>query len=495
MQTPTIRGQDADNSSMDQLTFSIMSGQPFAISNDGLIVTTTAPLDREILVAQSYRLIAIVQVTDQGGHSSTATITITVTDVNDNPPCFPPDITTIFNVEEGRETFPDSRSFVGMVQAMDLDLPLNPLITYFISGGDNGDFDINPQTGEIFVIGQLDREENPFYTLNITTTDGNLTCGIQVQITILERNDNDPIFTQNPYLGSTVENAPVGTTVDVNFTATGVDLQVVATDLDQNANITFSVLPQTGPPVPFRVNSKDGFIITNDSLDREGTDRYTFLIQAHDGLRNSSTVIEIVILDFNDQEPEFLRDSINVTVPEFTPANFVILFVEATDNDVGSNAEIVYSISTVNPPSAANVFNISSTRGGIFPIEEIALNPGDPQVITLSVAASNLPSSIPSGLPVPADIATVILTIEPLNTNAPNFTTPHYVFTVTENQNGTTIGRVLATEPSGDVGTVITYSIAGIGGSDFLNFRIDLMVSILLIRITLIVGFFYRMDQ
>ncbi len=476
-QTPTIRGQDGDNSSMDQLTFSILPGQPFAISSDGRTVTTTALLDRESLVLVSYRLIATVQVTDLGGHFTTAILTVTVTDTNDNPPCFPPSINTMFSVEEGRETFPDPRSFVGRVQAMDLDLPRNPLITYFISGGDNGNFDINPQTGEIYVINQLDREEIAFYVLNITTTDGNLTCGIQVEVTVLERNDNDPIFSQNPYLGSVVENADVGTTIDVNFIATGVNLQVVATDLDQNAVLTFSVLPQPGSSVPFTVNSESGFIITNASLDREITDRYTFLIQADDGMRSSNTLIEVVILDFNDQDPVFIRDVINITVPELTPANFVFLFVEATDNDIGNNAEILYSISAVNPPSAASMFNVSESRGSVFATEEVVLDPGDPQMITLTITASNLPSSLPNNLPVPTANATVIITIEPQNINAPNFTAPHYIFTVTENQNGTTIGSVLATEPSGDIGTVITYSIAGIGGTDFSNFRIDPMVS------------------
>ena len=477
MQTPTIRGQDADNSSMDQLTFSILPGQPFAISTDGRTVITTAVLDRESLVDQSYRLLATIQVADLAGHLSTATLTVTVTDINDNPPCFPPGITTSFSVEEGRERFPDPRSFVGNIQARDLDLPRTPQITYFFSGGDNGDFDINPQTGDIFVISELDREGIPFYTVNITATDGNLTCGIQVEITVLERNDNDPIFTQNPYLGSVVENVDIGSTVDVNFTTTGVDLRVLATDLDENAAITFSVLPQPGLPVPFTVNPETGFIVTNETLDREQVDRYTFMVQAHDGMRSSNTLIEVVVLDFNDHNPEFLRSSINVTVPELTPANFVFLFLEASDDDIGSNAEILYSIAAVDPTSASALFNVNEVRGGLFPTEEVVLDPGDPQVITLTVTASNLRSSLPSNFPVPRDTSTVVITIEPQNINAPNFTSPHYLFTVIENQNGTTIGSVLATEPSGDVGTVITYSITGIGGTDFSNFRIDSMVS------------------
>lgn len=466
---------DGDNDGMDQLTFSIAAGEPFSISSNGLIVSTMAVFDRETLSSQSFIVPTTVQVSDAAGHMSTTTLSVTVTDINDNPPCFPASTVTTYSVEENRVVFPDPMSFVGRVQAMDVDL--FGQITYFISGGDNGDFNIDPQTGDIYVIGGLNREDIQSYTLSITSTDGNLTCNIEVSITVLETNDNDPVFLRNPYRGSVVENVPVGTTVDTNFTTTGVDLQVVATDIDRDPVITYTVLPQPGPDVGFTVDSVTGIIFTNNTFDRETEARFTFLVQAHDGLRSSNTLVEIIILDFNDEFPVFTRDFINITVPELTPANFVFLFVEATDNDVGENAEIEYSLTAVDPPSEFSTFDISRTRGGLFANDEIVLNDGDPTTITITVTGSNPQSSVPASSPVPSDTITVIVYIEPQNVNAPQFTSALYTFTVVENTNASAVGTVLATEPSGDVGTVITYTILSSGGSDFMNFRINEMVS------------------
>ena len=419
-------------------------------------------------------LSATLQVMDTAGHITSTTLTITIANTNDNPPCFPPTTLTAFSVEENRAIFPDNASFIGMVQAEDPDFPLNPQITYFLSDG--GKFRINSTTGEVFVREELNREETAFYTLNVTSTDGELECGIQLSITILETNDNDPIFNRNPYLGSVIENADIGTTVDVNFTTTNVQLQVVATDIDRDPSLTYTVLAQSGPSVPFAVDAQTGYITTNATLDREAVDRYTFMVEVHDGLRSSNTLVEIIVQDFNDNSPVFLfsGDTVNITIPELTPANFVFLFIEATDADIGSNAEIAYSLVVSDPPSAANLFNISETRGGVFATEDIELNEGDAQVITIAVTASNPPSSTPA---LPPNVIVVTINIEPQNINAPNFTTPHYNFAVPENQNGSVIGTVLAVESSGDVGTVITYSIFNSGGTEASNFMIDSIVS------------------
>ena len=477
IQTPSIRGLDADNNSMDQLTFSVVTGPPFNISSDGHIVRTTSRLDRELLVSQSYRYVVTIQVRDTGGNTNTAILTITVADVNDNPPCFPPSTVTTYSVEENRAIFPDPISLVGTIQAVDLDVPTNPMITYFISSGDMGDFDIDSQTGDIYVISPLNREEIQGYLLNITTTDGDLTCGVVINITVMEINDNDPRFLQNPYLGSVIENADPGTNVDVNFTTTGVSLEVEADDIDRDPVITYSILSQQGPDLPFAINSVTGSIFTNATLDREAISEYTFMVQAHDGLRRSTSLVEIIILDFNDRPPMFVRDFTNITVPEHTPANFVFLFVEAMDEDIGTNSEIIYSITSVNPPLASNMFNISEVRGAIFANSEVILNEKDPQVISLTITASNLRSSLPLNLPVPTANKTVEINIAPQNINAPQFNPPHYTFNVTENENGSIIGVVMASEPLGDVGTLITYSIVGTGSDDFLSFEVDEMVS------------------
>ena len=475
LQIPTILGLDADENGMDPLTFRIADGTPFTIGSDGRTVRTTAVLDREALVAESYMYEVTVVVEDRDAlHMSTASLFVTVTDINDNPPCFPPGTITTYSVEENRAIFPDPESSVGTITAMDLDLPLDPQITYFISAGDRGHFDINPDTGEIYVLSSLNREAIQNYTLNITSTDGELTCGIQVLLIILNANDNDPIFVLNPYLGSIIENAFVGQQVDTNFTTTNVPLQLVATDIDQDPIVTYSVVPQPGPDIPFTIDFETGIISSTDTLDRETTDTYLFFVQAFDGLRSSQTLVEIVVLDFNDFPPEFSNASINITIPERTPASFVFLFVEATDNDIGNNSEIRYSILSKSPFGSPNDFGIDPIRGSLFSVRDVVLDPGDPQIVTLIVAASNTLSEVNPPL---RALKTVIIAIEDLNMFAPQFDPPHYTFEIFENQNMLPVGTVTAMEVSGDLGTFLSYSIVNTGSLSHTFFQVNNLVS------------------
>lgn len=477
LQNPVIRGRDDDFNGADQLTFSLVPGLPFLISSDGRRVTTTANLDREGRISQDYQYIVTVVMADSNNNINTTTLTITVSDINDNAPRYRQNSIRAFAVVENSPIFPNPSATVGQVQAVDDDVPENPQITYFLSGGGGGVFEVNPQTGEIYLISPVNREEVPLYLLNISATDGNLTGIIQVNVTINEANDNSPIFTQNPYLGSIVENLPLGTTVDTTFAPTGVHLQVNATDIDVDPVIIYRLLPQSSPYVPFNVNHTSGFIFTNDTLNREAVDQYAFFVDAFDSLHTSiPALVEIIVLDSNDNPPVFMTDFFNVTIPELIPASFVFFFVEATDNDTGTNAQIVYSILSIDPPTSPNTFNVSEFGGAISANNNVVLNAGDPSTVTLVIAATNLPSSLPPNTEHLANI-TVEINIDPLNMNAPQFDPQHYNFTIPENENSSAIGSVFATEPADDVGTNITYAILPSANTDHLNFWIDIIVS------------------
>ena len=374
---------------------------------------------------------------------------ILVTDINDNRPCFTQSSAELAtSLPENVAVYPDPSSMiVQTVTATDPDIDSN--IMYYIGGGARGDFDVDPLSGDVRVIDSLDREEIALYNLNITATDGLLTCSVTFTVTIEAVNDNNPVFDEPVYSASLPEDAAIGTVVP--------GLQFTATDLDPESEVVFEIVPGTSSS--FEVTPQ-GFVVTNATLDRETRSLHTFRARATDGFffTLENAFVEITVTDINDEYPVFEQDLYEVDVQELTPANAIILIINAEDEDEGTNAEIRYSISAVNPPSSSGLFSINSMNGAIAPTAQIEINVGDPTSINLTITATDRgPFALSS-------TATVAFSLVDRNLNAPLFNPPHHNFSVVENVAGAVIGRVLAQETSADLNTVISYGIVASTG-------------------------------
>ena len=403
-----MRAQDADQGGLESLSYMLVSGSPFSLSSDGRSLTTTAQLDRE--TTSSYTVTISVQ--DSGGHSSTAMLYVEVTDINDNRPCFihsPADLAT--HLPENVPVYPDPMSMVVQtLTATDVDLDTN--IMYYIGGGARGDFDIDRVTGEVRVMDLLDREEIAQYNLNITATDGLLTCSIAFTVTIDAVNDNNPVFDDPVYSASLPEDAAIGTTVP--------GIQFTATDLDPESVVVFEIVPGTSNSF---IVTPEGFVVTNATLNREERSLHSFMARATDGFFFSmeDALVEIMVSDVNDESPVFDQDLYELDVQEFTPASAIILIVNAQDNDTGTNADIRYSISAISPPSSSGLFSINPINGAIAPTSQIIINVGDPTSINLTITATDQgPFALSS-------TATVAFSLVDHNINAPIFSPPHYL--------------------------------------------------------------------
>jgi Tfp pilus tip-associated adhesin PilY1 len=164
----TVVASDPDAGANGTLSYAITAG------NTGSAFTIN-PASGEITVATSSQLNfettptfnLEVTVTDGGtpGLSDTATITITLTDVNDSPVVNP----QTFNVDENSA----NGTVVGTVAATDDEAPPQTL-SYAIAGGTGQTaFSINASSGEITVAdsAQLDYETTSSFTLDVQVTD------------------------------------------------------------------------------------------------------------------------------------------------------------------------------------------------------------------------------------------------------------------------------------------------------------------------------------
>jgi len=86
---------------------------------------------------------------------------------------------------------------------------------YFIVSGDPGEvFSIN-ENGQITTTAPLDREQTPAYSLVVAARGVSKIAYTTVNITILDLNDNDPLFEADSYIVNVPEDSPVGTTIFV----------------------------------------------------------------------------------------------------------------------------------------------------------------------------------------------------------------------------------------------------------------------------------------
>lgn len=138
--------------------------------------------------------------------------------------------------------------------------------------------------------------------------------------------------------------------------------QVSAMDSDLGANsevmYSFELVNLTsGSPNPFTINETSGLIQTTVSLDREEQDEYTLVVTATDRgnpAMSAMVIGTVIVLDVNDNTPEFGQNQYEVSVPENEEIGTTILQVSAVDTDAGSNAQVVYSIQDDFTPFAIN---------------------------------------------------------------------------------------------------------------------------------------------
>ncbi|MEQ2273135.1 Cadherin-23, partial [Xenotaenia resolanae] len=211
-------------------------------------------------------------------------------------------------------------------------------------------FEIDSVTGRITVKGLLDREKGDFYTLTVVADNGGPKKDSDsnvVSITILDENDNSPVFDITSDTSVSVpENTAMGKKVAV----------VLAKDIDAGFNglVNFSLIAGNMEDVFMikTVNNSHGVVYVNAALDRESIDRYLLKVRASDNgspTRHTDHSLTINILDVNDNAPVLeSQRGYNVSVNENVGGGTSVLRVIATDRDMGPNAMLFYYITDGN---------------------------------------------------------------------------------------------------------------------------------------------------
>ncbi|KAM8847867.1 protocadherin gamma-A5-like [Synchiropus picturatus] len=368
-------------------------------------------------------------------------ITIEVLDINDHAPVFPnKDKSLKFEISESAAVlgrFPLQR-------AKDQDVGQNALKDYILSPNDN--FVLNHQTNpdgskivEMVLQKPLDREKQPHLNLKLIAVDGGTpqrSGSVNIDVTILDINDNVPIFNQTVYKVSVRENILKGTII----------VSVNASDADSGSNglITYSLSESD----LFEINENKGYISVSGQLDYEKQKKYELNVEAKDkGGFVGTSKVTVDVIDVNDNAPVLNIMSILNPVSEDSQPGTTIAIFNIKDSDSEQNGQIKCSIEGKLPfkiaSSMKHYYNLISDQ--YFDREEI-------QEYNISVIAAD------SGDPPLFTSRIINLKISDVNDNPPVFDNNIYSASITENNSpGVSIFAVSARDSDLNQNARISY--------------------------------------
>ncbi|KAM4033934.1 cadherin-23 isoform 2-T3 [Anomaloglossus baeobatrachus] len=332
---------DLDEGLNGAVTYRMQVGMPrmdFIMNSTSGLVTSTAVLDRERIAEYYLRVVA----SDAGSpsKSSTSTLTVRVLDINDESPTFYPALYNISLAENVPRDF-----IVARLNCTDADTGLNAELSYFITGGNqDGKFMVGFRDGILRTVVNLDRETMASYSLILEAIDngpaGNRKTGTAtVLITVLDINDNRPIFLKSSYEATVPENIPASSSI----------IQLDATDADEgeNGRVWYRII--SGNIRNFQIDVSTGLLMRGPlALDRETNSSHVLVVEAYNsdqGPMRSSVRVIVYVDDVNDELPVFTQQQYSrLGLRETVGIGTSVTVVRATDRDTGDGGIVVYKL-------------------------------------------------------------------------------------------------------------------------------------------------------
>ncbi|XP_030078648.1 cadherin-87A [Drosophila hydei] len=320
----TVKALDNDTDGIGKVSYHLQ------VNNQNVQQTTEFKIDEatgELRVRQqlnrknraNYDIILVARDAGNPPFESLRLLTVSIVDANENRPEFP-DASNPYKVSINENSGRDVK--IGHIQAASRSKHNRDIFYYMLLGNEDGAFYVDKLTGDIYTNKSLDREETDAYTLyilasikadlhiseeerasfSIKTLNRDNTVA-KVAITVLDVNDNAPVFEKSVYYAGVNANAKMNAAITL----------VNATDADQgkNAKIEYMIVASnlykfgasksTGSivPSPFAI-SQDGRITANTIMAEYNQDRFELEIVAREleqPQRSANTKVNIWVFD------------------------------------------------------------------------------------------------------------------------------------------------------------------------------------------------------
>ncbi|XP_060935129.1 protocadherin gamma-A12-like [Limanda limanda] len=368
-------------------------------------------------------------------------VSLHVQDVNDNSPQFNDNLIEM----EINESAEKGNRF-SIEEAHDADIGQNAVQRYNLQKNDNFILAVDNNKVELVLENKLDRERQNEMNLLLTALDGGSpqrSGTVVIHVTVLDANDNAPVFSQAVYEASLPENSPPDTVV----------INVRATDADEgvNGDVTYQFGHVSDDDINmFSIDSKTGEITVTGVVDFEERSSFEMRVKAKDGLGLTSYAkVMIDVTDVNDNAPVIYIKSLTNPIPENVSPGSEVGIVNVQDRDSENNRQVRCSIQQNVPfklvPSIKNYYSLVTT--GQLDRELVS-------DYNITITATD------EGSPPLSSSKTVQLSVADINDNPPVFEEQSYSAYVTENNKpGSTLCSVTARDPDWRQNGTVVYSL------------------------------------
>ncbi|XP_041845380.1 protocadherin gamma-C5-like isoform X19 [Melanotaenia boesemani] len=420
--------------------FSVDAGKGELVVNDRI--------DRESLCGQSASCVLPLQVVIENP-LQLHRIEVEIKDVNDNAPTF---LKSDHTLEIAESTVVGVRFPLEMAE--DPDVGSNGLKTYTLSKDDCFTLKVKEiengrKIPELVLNKSLDREKKAIHNLFLTAMDGGNPAKSgtsKITITVLDINDNIPLFENNFYKTAIQENSANGSFV----------ITTKATDVDEgpNGEIEYSLGVHTPPSVLslFHIDPVTGDIYLKRQLDYETQTSYRIDISAKDkGLpkMEGHCTVQVDVLDVNDNAPEIVLTSKSTSVPEDSRSGTVVALLSVRDLDSGNNSKV-----SLRLPRGSSFSLKPSFSNNYALVTNAPLDRENFSEYNIEITATD------SGAPPLSSSKIIPVSITDVNDNPPKFTQPSYNVYVKENRvPGSILYSVSASDLDSGENAKISYSI------------------------------------
>uniref|UniRef100_A0AAR2IZ17 Cadherin domain-containing protein n=1 Tax=Pygocentrus nattereri TaxID=42514 RepID=A0AAR2IZ17_PYGNA len=326
-----INVEDADSGQNGVVQCKINEHIPFKIESsltDYYALVTDEILDRENIAEYNITIL----VSDQGSPAlhSNKTLTVKISDVNDNAPVFGSDQFRTFITENNSPGVA-----VRTVKAGDADWGPNARLSYFLEDSDvmgnpvSSLVSINSDSGVIHAVRSFDYEQMKSLTFNVTARDGGsppLSSEVMVTIIVQDQNDNAPQVLYPVQTGGSVVAEIVPRSADVGYLVT----KVVAVDVDsgQNAWLSYKLQKATDRAL-FEVGPQNGEIRTvRQVTDKDAVKQKLTVVVEDNGQPSRSAVVNINVA-VADSFPEVVSEFSDFTLSKEYNDNLTFYLVLA----------------------------------------------------------------------------------------------------------------------------------------------------------------------
>uniref|UniRef100_UPI003AAF68CD protocadherin alpha-3-like n=1 Tax=Centroberyx gerrardi TaxID=166262 RepID=UPI003AAF68CD len=394
---------------------------------------------------------------------------VEITDVNDHSPTFSEKDQFI---EIAESTLPGTG--FQLQAARDPDSGTNSVNLYKLSPNEHFQIEMRDSgdEGKIPILKlrkSLDRERESKHYLVLTAIDGGNPAKsghANITVTVLDNNDNRPVFSQDVYLVTIQENVAKGFFV----------VKVNATDLDDGlySEVTYAFVKNLKRKVydTFTLDSKTGEISVKGEIDFEDSETFRADVVASDKGQppmTSECRVIIKVKDVNDNEPEIEVTSLSNMVSEDSSPGTVISLISVTDKDSGLNGKVICNLTDdvpfeLKPSVQVNIYSLINNQR----LDRELISRYD-----ITITATDC------GQPPLSTFKTLSIQVSDVNDNSPEFTqNPFMLYLIENNAPSDPIFSMSASDKDLNENAAISYHIVRGNGAQkdmtsFLNVNSD----------------------